>query len=176
MSKPALLDIENAVSRQVPDVIAPNLKILFCGINPGLYTAATGYHFARPGNRFWKALFFSGLTPTLFDPSEQSKLLSLGIGITNFVPRASRSAAELSKEEIKKGAENLRLKVKKIKPENLVILGVDVYRKGFEQPKAVVGLQSEMIGKTKVWVLPNPSGLNAHYTAESIAKLLRLIT
>ncbi len=171
--KPTHEELEQAVLLTVPDIIAPHLTVLFCGINPGLYTAATGYHFARPGNRFWKALFLAGFTPTLFHPSEQERLVSLGYGITNFVPRTSRTAAELSQGEIQQGAQQLVQKVEKYHPKILAILGVDVYRKGFNRPKARVGLQIETIGMTRIWVLPNPSGLNAHYTAESIAQLLK---
>jgi TDG/mug DNA glycosylase family protein len=163
--------LEDGKTKTVVDVIAPGLKVLFCGINPGLYTAAVGHHFGRPGNRFWKALFLSGFTPRLFHPSEQEKLLELGLGITNIAPRSSTKASELSLTELQKGGNMLVERVKKYKPKVLAILGIDAYRKAFGKKETKLGLQLEKIGETSVWVLPNPSGLNAHYTVEGIAEL-----
>lgn len=169
--KPTKEEVAAAVNKKVPDIIQPNLKVLFCGINPGLYTAAIGFHFGRPGNRFWKALYDGGFTPRLLDPSENFELLSLGYGITNMVERASLRADELTKEELLQGARDIRKKVLKYTPEWLAILGVGSYRTAFQKPKATVGLQDETIGSTRIWVLTNPSGLNAHYTPQKLADL-----
>lgn len=169
--RPSSDDLREAVSKTVPDIIAPNLKVLFCGINPGLYTAATGFHFARPGNRFWTSLYHSGFTSWLFHPSEQQEMLSLGLGITNFVSRTSATAAELSREEIIAGAEILKQKVLDFHPHYLAILGIGPYRTAFNEPKATVGLQTGRIGDTKIWLLPNPSGLNANYSISDFVSL-----
>jgi TDG/mug DNA glycosylase family protein len=160
-----------AKKKTVPDVIAPGLTVLFCGINPGLYTAAIGHHFGRPGNRFWPALFAGGFTPRLFDPSEKEKLLELGYGITNLVSRATLRADELTAKELVAGAKVVTEKVKKYKPRYLAIVGISSYRVAFDRPKAVVGPQPDTIGKTKLWVLPNPSGLNAHYRPKELAEV-----
>ncbi len=157
----------------VPDVIAQDLRILFCGINPGLYSAATGHHFARPGNRFWPAMYAAGFTPRLYSPAEAGLLLSLGYGITNIVARSSKAAAELSADEIRQGGEILRRKVEAYKPQWLAVVGIQAYRQAFGQPKATVGPQETTIGQTRVWVLPNPSGLNAHYTPARFAEVFR---
>jgi double-stranded uracil-DNA glycosylase len=157
--------------RTLADVIAPGLRVLFCGINPGLYTAWAGHHFARPGNRFWPALHRSGFTPRQFDPSEQAALLPLGLGITNVVARASATAAELSATELRAGGEALRTTVAHYTPSYLAVLGVTAYRAAFGEPRAALGEQSSLVGATKVWVLPNPSGLNAHYPPDALATL-----
>jgi TDG/mug DNA glycosylase family protein len=146
---------------------------LFAGINPGLYTAAVGHHFARPGNRFWPALHASGFTPGIISPFDEHQLLPLGLGISNVVTRASAAADELSNEEIIAGAKQLAAKVKQFRPAYLAVLGVGAYRIGFARPKAIVGLQPESIGQTRLWVLPNPSGLNAHYQPKDIARVFR---
>lgn len=151
------------------DVIAPGLRVLFCGINPGLYTAAVGHHFARPGNRFWPALFASGFTEELLSPFDERELLQSGYGITNVVMRATATADQLSREEVRAGGTRLRAKVKRYKPSFLAVLGLGAYREAFEQPKAVIGRQEIRIGETVIWVLPNPSGLNAHYQAPQLA-------
>lgn len=150
-------------TKKVPDIINTHLKVLFCGINPGLYSAQTGYHFARPGNRFWKTLYLSGFTPKQFDPSEQEKLVDWGLGITNFVQRPSLEAADLSEEEIEKGGKELIKKIKKYQPEFLAILGIQAYRIAFNDKRARVGLQEKTINLTKIYLLPNPSGLNAAF-------------
>lgn len=168
-------ELQNAVHKTVSDIIAPNLKVLFCGINPGLYTAAVGHHFGRPGNRFWNVLHHSGFTPRLFHPSEQEQLLPLGYGITNFVSRTSARADELTLDEINRGAQILVEKVKKYRPQILAVLGIDTYRKGFNNNHARVGKQHHTIGKTHVWVLPNPSGLNAHYQADTMIELFKML-
>jgi TDG/mug DNA glycosylase family protein len=144
--------------------------VLFCGINPGLMTAATGHHFARPGNRFWPVLHRSGFTPRLLKPSEQGELPSYGLGITNVVARPTARADELTPEEYREGGRLLALKVARLRPRWLAVVGVTAYRAAFGEPKAQVGEQRRTIGDTRVWVLPNPSGLNAHWTAETMAQ------
>ena len=158
---------------RVRDVIAPALRVLFCGINPGLYTAYTGHHFARPGNRFWPALHRAGFTDRQLDPSEERTLLDRGYGVTNVVPRVTAPAAELAPEEYVTGGRALRAKVAEYAPRVLAVLGVGAYRTAFDRPKAALGPQPEAMGVTRVWVLPNPSGLNAHYQLETLAKLFR---
>ena len=153
----------------MPDVIAPGLRVLFCGINPGLYTAAVGHHFARPGNRFWPALFAAGFTGRLVSPFDERELLEHGFGITNVVMRATATADQLTREELQAGGKRLRAKVLRYKPAFLAVLGLGAYRAAWGQPKAVIGRQHERIGDTVVWVLPNPSGLNAHYQAKDLA-------
>ncbi|MBS1119712.1 MAG: mismatch-specific uracil/thymine DNA-glycosylase [Deltaproteobacteria bacterium] len=153
-----------ALDRRVPDVIAPDLDVLFCGINPGLYSAAVGHHFAGPGNLFWRTLSGAGFTPRLLSAFEEHELLSLGYGITNLVSRSSAAADEVSKEELRAGARTLRRKVLKFTPRFLAVCGLVAYRLGFERPKARVGLQAERIGATAIWLLPNPSGLNAFHS------------
>lgn len=169
--KPTKEQLLAAVDKTVADVIAPGLLVLFCGINPGLYTAAVGHHFARPGNRFWPALHAGGFTDRVLSPFDERELLKSGYGITNVVARTTATADLLTKEEMVAGGETLRKKVLRYRPRVLAVLGVGAYRAAFNQPKAVVGLQPEKIGVTIVWVLPNPSGLNAHYQAGELARL-----
>ncbi len=169
--KPTKEEVQAAAGRTVRDVIAPDLRVLFCGINPGLYTAAVGHHFARPGNRFWPALQRSGFTPRLLSAFEERELLALGCGITNVVTRATAAAAELGAEEFVRGGRQLRKKVEKYRPRFLAVLGVGAYRAAFDRPKATTGAQEETFGATRVWVLPNPSGLNANYSLEDLARL-----
>jgi len=171
--KPTKEEVAAAAGRTVPDVIAPGLRVLFCGINPGLYTAAVGHHFARPGNRFWPALHRAGFTPRLFAPSEERELLSLGYGVTNVVARATAAADELAPEEFVRGGRLLRAKVRRYAPRFLAILGVGAYRAAFGRPKARPGRQEERLEAATVWVLPNPSGLNANYRPEDLARLFR---
>jgi TDG/mug DNA glycosylase family protein len=173
MNKPTKADLLQAAGKTLPDVIAPNLDVLFCGINPGLYTAAVQQHFGRPGNRFWPVLHRAGFTPRLFHPSEQRALIPHGYGITNLVARATATAAELSPEELAEGARILQRKVRRYKPRVLAIVGVGAYRTAFARPRAALGLQPETIGATAIWVLPNPSGLNANYQAAELAELFR---
>jgi len=163
----------------VPDLIASGLRVLFCGINPGLYSAAVGHHFARPGNRFWPALHNSGFTDRLLSPFDERELLQIGCGITNVVARTTATAAELSIEEFAEGGRRLRAKVRRFRPKVLAVLGISAYRSAFALPKAQLGRQSQTIGATVIWVLPNPSGLNAHYQPKDLARLfteLRLET
>ncbi len=150
-------------------MIKPGLNVLFSGINPGLYSAATGHHFARPGNRFWPALHASGFTARLLRPSEQEQLLGLGLGITNIVARATARADELGSGELIAGREILAAKVAALRPRWLAVVGVTAYRTAFGRPAAEVGPQELTIGETLVWALPNPSGLNAHWTPAALA-------
>ncbi|RST16999.1 G/U mismatch-specific DNA glycosylase [Streptomyces sp. WAC05374] len=163
-------ELQAARDRIVPDVIAGGLSVLFCGINPGLMSAATGHHFARPGNRFWPVLHRSGFTPRQLKPSEQDELLLHGLGITNVVARASARADELTAEEFREGGRLLALKVERLRPRWLAVAGVTAYRTAFDEPKARTGPQDRMMGDTRIWVLPNPSGLNAHWTLETMAE------
>jgi TDG/mug DNA glycosylase family protein len=155
----------------VPDVIGPGLRVLFCGINPSLYSAAVSHHFARPGNRFWPALHAAGFTDRLLSPFEDRELLALGYGITNIVARATAAAAELTDEELVRGARLLGRKVRRLRPGVVAFLGVGSYRTGFGRPEAGVGPQPERVAETALWVLPNPSGLNAHYQLADLARL-----
>jgi double-stranded uracil-DNA glycosylase len=163
MHKPSRLEIANAFNKTLRDVIGPNLEVLFCGINPGLYSAAVGHNFARPGNRFWPAIFGAGFTDDLLVASEERDLLRYGCGITNIVKRATASAEELTKEELREGGKELIRKVLHYKPLCLAVVGITAYRNAFSEPKAQFGLQKKQVGKTVCWVLPNTSGLNAHY-------------
>ena len=169
--KPTKQQLLDATGKTVPDVIAPRLRVLFCGINPGLYTAAVGHHFARPGNRFWPALHAAGFTDEIVSPFDEQTLLESGYGITNVVMRTTARADQLSQDEVLEGGRQLAAKVKRYHPRVLAILGLGAYRTAFGKPKAVIGRQDETIGQTLVWVLPNPSGLNAHYQARDLARL-----
>ncbi len=169
--KPTKEQLLAAREKTVADLIAPGLQILFCGINPGLYTAAVGHHFARPGNRFWPALFAAGFTDRLLSPFDEGELLKNGYGITNLVMRTTATADELSLEEFREGGRKLTAKVRRYKPGFLAVLGLGAYRVGFGQSKAKIGRQGQKIGETWIWVLPNPSGLNAHYQAKELARL-----
>ncbi len=167
--KPTKEQLLAATGKTVPDVIAPGLRVLFCGINPGLYTAAVGHHFARPGNRFWPALFAAGFTNRLLSPFDERLLLESGYGVTNVVMRTTATADQLTSEELREGGKRLKAKVRRYKPAYLAVLGVGAYRAAWNKPKAVIGCQDETIGETVIWVLPNPSGLNAHYQAKALA-------
>jgi double-stranded uracil-DNA glycosylase len=167
--RPTPADLDAARDTTIPDVLAGGLRVVFAGINPGLYSAATGHHFARPGNRFWPALHRSGFTPRQFRPDEQDQLLALGLGITNVAARATARAAELSPAELREGARALQDKMARFRPQWLAVLGVTVYRTAFGYPGAIVGPQAAPLGPARVWVLPNPSGLNAHWTPAALA-------
>lgn len=173
--KPTKQQLIEAAGKTLPDVIAPNLKVLFCGINPGLYTAAVGHHFARPGNRFWPALHQSGFTSQLISPFDEAELLKLGVGISNVVPHATASAAELTREDFVKGGRVLARKIKRYSPRIVAILGVGAYRDAFARPKAQIGEQDERVHDARVWVLPNPSGLNANYQLPELVRLFRAL-
>jgi TDG/mug DNA glycosylase family protein len=171
--KPTREEIAAARDKKVADVIAPGLRVLFCGINPGLYTAAVGHHFGRPGNRFWPTLAAADFTDRVLHPSEQRELLPRGYGITNLVDRATATADEVSAEELVRGARRLERKVARYRPQVVAVLGVTAYRTAFGRPKARLGRQEEKIGDAAVWVLPNPSGLNAHYRLADLALLFQ---
>jgi TDG/mug DNA glycosylase family protein len=162
-----------AKGRTVEDVIAPGLRVLFCGINPGLHTALSGHHFAGPGNRFWPALHASGFTDRRLRPEEERLLLERGLGITNVVARATSTAAELGPGEYEEGGRALERKVRRYRPVYLAVLGIGAYRAAFGRKGASIGPQSERIGETRLWVLPNPSGLNANYRPADLATLFR---
>lgn len=171
--KPTKQQLIEAAGKTVPDVIAPNLRVLFCGINPGLYTAAVGHHFARPGNRFWPALHGSGFTDRLLSPFEERELLLLQLGVTNVVTRATAAASELTRDDFVKGGGRLRSKVRRYRPRIVAVLGVGAYREAFARPKALIGEQVERIADARVWVLPNPSGLNANYQLNDLVRLFK---
>ncbi len=171
--KPTKEQLIAAAGKTVRDVIAPGLRVLFCGINPGLYTAAVGHHFARPGNRFWPALFAAGFTDRLLSPFDERELLVLGFGITNVVMRTTATADQLSSEELTEGGKRLGAKVRRYKPDFLAVLGVGAYRAAFGDRDAVIGKQEKTIGETRIWVLPNPSGLNAHYQPKDLARIFK---
>jgi TDG/mug DNA glycosylase family protein len=164
------LDIAAAYGRRVPDVIGPALRVLFCGINPSLYSAAVGHHFARPGNRFWPALFAAGLTDRLLSPFEDRALLELGFGVTNLVSRATARADELTEKELRAGARRLVATLRRYQPAVVAFLGVSAYRTAYDRPRAALGRQPDQVGGAAVWVLPNPSGLNAHYQLADLAR------
>jgi TDG/mug DNA glycosylase family protein len=170
--KPTKADLAAAVTKTVPDLIAPNLTVLFCGINPGLYTAAIGHHFGRPGNRFWPALVGAGFTPRLFAPWEERELLPLGYGITNMVPRTTAAASELSADEYLEGGQRLTQLVSRHTPRVVAFLGIGAYRTAFGRPRAQLGLQPESIGSSALWALPSPSGLNANHQLSDLVALL----
>jgi double-stranded uracil-DNA glycosylase len=157
--------------KPVPDVIAPDLDVLFCGINPSLTSAERRHHFARPGNRFWPALHLAGLTPRQLTPDEDGELLAHGLGVTNVVDRPTRTAAELSAEELRAGGVALADLVGRYRPRVLAVLGVTAWRIAFDRPRAVLGVQPESVGGALTWVVPNPSGLNAHHQLPDLARL-----
>ena len=173
--KPTRAELLAAKNKTIRDVIAPGLRVLFCGINPGLYSGATGHHFARPGNRFWPTLHLAGFTPRLLHPSEERELLSLGYGITNLVPRTTAAADELSSEELLAGRKRLERKVRHYRPRVLAVLGIGAYRTAFQEKNAALGLQPQTLSGSSIWVLPNPSGLNAHYQLSDLADHFRIL-
>jgi double-stranded uracil-DNA glycosylase len=170
LSRPTPAELEAARGRTLKDLIAPDLRVLFCGINPGLYTAVVGHHFARPGNRFWKTIHGAGFTERLLHPSEQHELLARGIGLTNVVARASASADELDADEYRRGSVLLARKLRRYEPRVIAFLGLGAYRIAAQQPAATVGRQPQPFAGVEVWVLPNPSGLNAHYPLQKLVE------
>lgn len=171
--RPTKTELLAARGKTVPDIIAAHLKVLFVGINPGLYSGAVRHHFARPGNRFWPVLHKAGFTPRLLSPYEECELLKYGCGITNLVNRATANAAELKEKELRAGATRLTAKVSRYCPRVVAVLGVGAYQTAFGYKRVRIGEQPERIGTTKVWVLPNPSGLNANYQLPELARLFR---
>jgi TDG/mug DNA glycosylase family protein len=173
--KPTKAQLLAAYGKRLPDVIAPRLKVLFVGINPGLYSGAVGHHFARPGNRFWPALHKAGFTERQLSPFEERELLKHKYGITNIVKRSTAAASELSRAELETGGRNLRAKVRRHSPRIVAVLGLEAFRIAFGQPKVVFGPQVEHIGSSQLWVLPNPSGLNASYQLPVLSRLFRKV-
>src|SRR5690242_6409816 len=171
--KPSKEQLVAATTKTVRDVIAPDLNVLFCGINPGLYSGAVGHHFARPGNRFWPTLHAAGITARVLSPFAERELLAAGVGITNIVERATATADRLAGEELRAGARRLEGKVRRTEPRTVAFLGLTAYRTAFGRPKAVVGPQPEAFAGARVWLLPNPSGLNAHFQVPELAVLFR---
>jgi len=171
--RPTRADLAAAANRSIEDVIAPGLHVLFVGINPGLYSGWSGHHFARPGNRFWPTLYAAGFTPRLLHSSEEQELLAYGCGVTNFVNRATATAAELTAAELVAGGERLLRTVATYQPRSVAVLGITAYRTAFAQPRAALGRQPDALGAAPLWVLPNPSGLNAHYTSAALAAVFR---
>jgi TDG/mug DNA glycosylase family protein len=169
--KPTRGEIEAAVGATVPDVLAPGLTVLFVGINPGLYSGAVGHHFARPGNRFWRALAGAGFTDRVLTGYEDGALLDFGLGITNVVERATAGAVELADEELRAGVRGLEAKVRRHRPAWVAFLGMGMYRVAFDDRQAVLGEQPGRLADARVWVLPNPSGLNAHYQVPDLIRL-----
>jgi TDG/mug DNA glycosylase family protein len=172
---PTPLELRQARRRTLPDVLEEGLSVLFCGINPGLYSAAVGHHFGRPGNRFWKALHAAGFTPRLVSPFEDATLVGHGLGITNLCARTTARAEELRPAELARGAAALASKVARYRPRVVAVLGIGAYRLALGRPRAVLGPQDEAIGGSRVWVLPNPSGLNARYGLAALTQHFRLL-
>lgn len=179
MPRPTPADLEAARGRATPDLLGPGLRLLFVGINPSLWTAAVGAHFARPGNRFWPALYAAGLTAHLVDPADGmttpdcEHVIDRGIGITNLVARATARADELSASELRAGAQRLRRLVAEHRPRVVAVAGITAYRSAFGVRRAQVGRQEEPLGDAELWVVPNPSGLNAHESVASLAAAYR---
>ncbi len=163
MARVSQAQLAAARGRRISDVVAPGLDILFCGINPSLYSAAVGHHFARPGNRFWKVLYLAGFTEWQLAPEEEAELLEYGLGITNLVPVATAKAQELSLEELRRGAQALEATVCRYQPRVVAVVGMDAYRKAFGRPRATMGCQPDRLAGSLLWLLPNPSGLQARY-------------
>ena len=168
--RPTPAELRAARGRTIPDLIAPRLEVLFCGINPGLWSGATGHHFARPGNRFWRALAGAGFTDTVLAPWDERRLLDVGCGITNLIARSTANAAELTRAEYVAGRRRLERKVRRHAPVRVAIVGIEAYRLAFARPKATAGRQHERLGDAELWVLPNPSGLNAHHQLPSLVR------
>jgi TDG/mug DNA glycosylase family protein len=174
-ARPSPRELAAANGKSIPDVIAPGLRVLFCGINPGLYSGATGHHFARPGNRFWPALHRAGFTARQLHPSEQRELLKAGYGVVNLVSRTTATAAELEAEEFVAGRKRLAAKIRRYRPRAVAFLGVGAYGQAFGLRGAATGPQPETFEGAQVWVLPNPSGLNANYQLPDLVRLFRAL-
>jgi double-stranded uracil-DNA glycosylase len=173
--RPTRDELQAAVGRTVPDLIGRDLGVLFCGINPGLYSAATGHHFARPGNRFWRTLRAAGFTERVLSPWEESALLARGYGITNLVARATATADELTRDELIAGRAGLARKAARYRPRWIAIVGIGAYRMAFGRPAATIGRQPECLGPSGLWMLPNPSGLNANHQVPELARAFRAL-
>jgi len=173
--KPTKAELLAAHGKRLHDIIGPRLKVLFVGINPGLYSGAVGHHFARPGNRFWPVLHKAGFTELQLSPFEERELLKCGYGITNIVSRSTAAASELTRAELEKGGRSLRAKVRRHGPCVVAVLGLEAFRIAFGRPKARFGPQEERIGSSRLWVLPNPSGLNASYQLPVLSTMFRKV-
>jgi double-stranded uracil-DNA glycosylase len=173
--RPSPEDLAAAVGTTIPDVIGPRLRVLFCGVNPGLWSGAAGHHFARPGNRFWRALAASGFTTAVVSPFDDHTLLHVGLGITNIFPAATRSAAEVTQSELRQGVLDLKRKVRTWRPRAVAVLGLEAYRKGFERADATIGRQHAGLAGAQVWVIPNPSGIQAYYPFDRLVAELRAL-
>jgi TDG/mug DNA glycosylase family protein len=171
--RPAPGDVRAARGRTLRDVIGPGLDVLFVGINPGLYSAAVGHHFARAGNRFWPALHDAGFTPRRLTAFQDRELLRYRLGVTNLVARSTAAASELQPDELRAGRARLAAKVRRHRPRFVAVVGIGAYRVAFERPLAIVGAQDERLGDARLWVLPNTSGLNANHQAKDFARLFR---
>ena len=172
MHPPTRPDQLASAGRTIPDLIAPDLRVLFVGINPGLYSGATGAHFAKPGNRFWPTIHQAGFTERQLSPlTDADELLAAGYGVTALVRRATATAAELTPDELRAGARRVIDLVERYRPRTVAVLGIGAYRTAFERPRAVIGRQEEGLGDSELWVLPNPSGLNAHYQLPALVEL-----
>lgn len=175
--RPTTEQLAAASAHRLRDVLAPDLDVVFCGINPGLYSTAVGHHFARPGNRFWPTLFAAGFTPRLFTGFDDHELPSFGLGITNLVARTTATADELTADELRAGGHAVRRKIRRLAPRYFAVVGLTAYRIAFDQPLASIGLQPEdrSLGSTSLWLLPNPSGLNAHYQPKDLVRLFSVL-
>ncbi len=173
MKLPSKEELQKASTKTLTDLLGPDMKVLFVGINPGLFTAYSGFPYAHPANRFWPTIYAAGFTPRLLQPSEYKTMLEYGYGMTNVVARASANANELTKAEYVEGGKILIEKVLKYQPDWVAFVGIQAYRAAFNKPKAHVGKQEDMIGDSKIWVLPSPSGLNAHYRPADFARVFR---
>lgn len=173
--RPTREDLAAAEGTTVPDVVAPALRVLFCGINPGLYSGAVGHHFARPGNRFWRALYEAGFTERILSPFEDARLVTYGLGVTNFVERATAGAADLGAAELRDGARRLEEKVRSYRPAALAVVGMQAYRTAFARPHAGLGEQPEPPWGPRVWLLPNTSGAQARYQLGELVEAFRAL-
>jgi TDG/mug DNA glycosylase family protein len=171
--RPTRADLDAARGKSIPDVVAPRLDVLFVGINPSLWSGATGLHFARPGNRFWRALHEAGFTARLVSPAEERDLLKRKLGITNLVNRATASADELSVDELRRGARRVERTVRRLRPKVVAFVGIGAYRTAFGRPRARGGEQEDRLADARVWVLPNPSGRTAGYQMPALARAFR---
>lgn len=171
MPGPTKDELQAAYGRAVDDLVAPDLRVLFVGINPSLWSGWSGYHFGRPSNRLWQTLHEAGVTDRRLRPEDTSALLAAGIGITDFVNRATARADELTDDELRAGLPRLEATVTRWRPRTVAVLGVTAYRTAFGRPKATVGPQDETLAGARLWVLPNPSGLNAHYQQPDLTRI-----
>jgi TDG/mug DNA glycosylase family protein len=161
------------MEQALADLAGPDLRVLFCGINPGTLSGDLGLHFARRGNRFWKLLYAGGFTESVLSPAEQHTLPGLGIGITNLVGRVTTAASELRVDELREGATQLEAKARILRPRCVAVLGLLAYRKAFRKPEALIGRQPELLGGSLLWLLPNPSGLQAHYQLPEMTEMFK---